>query len=241
MTRVKTGNFSFHNSIPGRHILIIEDEPTIAEFLKTGLAYEGYGIVVATDGKTGLECLRSDAFDLIILDIILPDMDGFEVCRRIRTAGIEIPILMLTARKEISDRVTGLDIGADDYMTKPFSFDELLARIRAVLRRAGRGPDSPELRASGIVLNTDTRAVLVKGRSVHLTPTEFSLLEIFMQHPHRVFTRDTLLNRVWGYHYGGGTNIVDVHVSHLRDKIGDRPSRLIRTHYGIGYAFYPED
>jgi len=224
----------------GPRILVIEDEPTITEFLKTGLAYEGYEVIVALDGKTGLDLFREKEFDLIILDIMLPDIDGFEVCRRIRETGIETPILMLTAKKEISDRVTGLDIGADDYMTKPFSFDELLARMRALFRRAGRKLESAELHATDIVLNTDTREVFVRGKRVYLTPTEFSLLELFMRHPRRVFTRNTLLNRVWGYHYIGGTNIVDVHVSHLRDKIGDRPSRLIRTHYGVGYAFYPE-
>jgi len=224
----------------GPRILVIEDEPTITEFLKTGLAYESYEVIVALDGKTGLDLFREKEFDLIILDIMLPDIDGFEVCRRIRETGIETPILMLTAKKEISDRVTGLDIGADDYMTKPFSFDELLARMRALFRRAGRKLESAELHATDIVLNTDTREVFVRGKRVYLTPTEFSLLELFMRHPRRVFTRNTLLNRVWGYHYIGGTNIVDVHVSHLRDKIGDRPSRLIRTHYGVGYAFYPE-
>jgi len=224
----------------GPRILVIEDEPTITEFLKTGLSYEGYEVTVALDGKTGLDFSREKEFDLIILDIMLPDIDGFDVCRRIRETGIETLILMLTAKKEISDRVTGLDIGADDYMTKPFSFDELVARMRALFRRAGRKLDSAELHAADIVLNTDTREVIVRGKRVYLTPTEFSLLELFMRHPHRVFTRNTLLNRVWGYHYIGGTNIVDVHVSHLRDKIGDRPSRLIRTHYGVGYAFHPE-
>lgn len=236
---VKSRNFLSSDS-PGPRILVIEDEPTITEFLKTGLAYEGYEVIAALDGKTGLDLSREKECDLIILDIMLPDIDGFEVCRRIRATGIATPILMLTAKKEISDRVTGLDIGADDYMTKPFSFDELLARMRALFRRAGRRLESSELRAADIILNMDTREVFVRGKPIYLTPTEFSLLELFMQHPHRVFTRDTLLNRVWGYNYMGGTNIVDVHVSHLRDKIGDRPSRLIRTHYGIGYAFYPE-
>ncbi len=222
-------------------ILIIEDEPTITEFLKTGLTYEGYQVLVAENGRDGLDSLKNHDIDLIILDIMLPDIDGFEVCRRIRAKGINIPILMLTAKKEISDRVKGLDLGADDYLTKPFSFDELLARIRALLRRAGCRFESSELRAANIILNTDTREVFVDGKSIYLTPTEFALLELFIRHPRRVFTRETLLNRIWGYDYVGNTNIVDVHVSHLREKIGDKPPRLIRTHYGIGYAFYPED
>jgi len=237
---MKTKNSSLYSSALGPHILVIEDEPTITEFLKTGLAYEGYEVVVAPDGKTGLDRARGREFDLIILDIMLPDIDGFEICRRIRAAGITAPILMLTAKKEISDRVTGLDMGADDYMTKPFSFDELLARMRALLRRAGHKLESSELRTSDIVLNTDTREIFIGGKPVYLTPTEFSLLELFMRHPRRVFTRDTLLNRILGYDYVGETNVIDVHLSHLRDKIGDRPPRLIRTHYGVGYAFYPE-
>ncbi|RLB05343.1 MAG: DNA-binding response regulator [Deltaproteobacteria bacterium] len=223
----------------GARILVIEDEDTITEFLKTGLKYEGYQVTIAKDGVTGVDCAREMEPDLIILDIMLPDKDGFEVCRRIRRRDSDVPILMLTAKKEISDKVKGLDVGADDYLTKPFSFEELLARIRALLRRSGRAVDSTELRVVDIVLNTETREVYKGGKKVSLTPTEFSLLELFMRHPRRVFTRETLLNRIWGYDYAGDTNIVDVHISHLRDKIGDKPPCLIRTHYGVGYAFYP--
>ncbi len=222
-------------------ILVIEDEDTIAEFLKTGLKYEGYGVTVAKDAVTGLDSARESNPDLIILDIMLPDKDGFEVCRRLRRRGTSIPILMLTAKKEISDKVEGLDAGADDYLTKPFSFEELLARIRALLRRSGRAVETTELRVVDIVLNTETREVFKGGKRLTLTPREFSLLELFMRHPRRVFTRETLLNRLWGYDYPGETNIVDVHVSHLRNKLGDKPPRLIRTHYGVGYAFYPEE
>ncbi len=228
-------------SSSGAHILVIEDEQTIAEFLDTGLKYEGYRVTVAKDGVTGLDYAREIDPDLIVLDIMLPDKDGFEVCSRIRRRGSDVPILMLTAKKEISDKVKGLDVGADDYITKPFSFEELLARIRALLRRSGRAVDSTELRVVDIVLNTETREVYKGSEKISLTPTEFSLLELFMRHPRRVFTRETLLNRIWGYDYAGDTNIVDVHISHLRDKIGDKPPRLIRTHYGVGYAFYPEE
>ena len=178
--------------------------------------------------------------DVVVLDIMLPDVDGFEVCRRIRSRGCDVPIFMLTAKKEMENRVKGLDLGADDYLTKPFSFDELLARIRALLRRSGKKSEAVVLSAGDLMLNVETREVTKGGKPVRLTPTEFALLELFMRHPRRVFTRETLLNRVWGYEYVGDTNVVDVHVSHLRSKIGDRPPRLIRTIYGVGYAFYLE-
>ncbi len=223
------------------HLLIIEDEPTITEFLQTGLAYEGYDVSVATDGETGLNLCRQKTFDLIILDIMLPGLDGFDVCRKLRETGVSIPIIMLTAKRDISDHVKGLDLGADDYVTKPFHFAELLARIRAQLRRSGHKMAKTRLTAGDIVVDLETREVTKAGRPIALTPTEFSLLELFVRHPRRVFTRETLLNRVLGYHYVGETNVIDVHVSHLRDKIGDKPARLIRTHYGVGYAFYPEE
>jgi len=152
-----------------------------------------------------------------------------------------VPIIMLTARREISDRVTGLDLGADDYVTKPFSFAELLARIRALLRRQGKQAEPHLFQAAGLLLDTETHQVTQAGEVIHLTPTEFALLELFMRHPRRVFTRETLLNRIWGYDFEGNTNVVDVHISHLREKIGDKPPRIIRTIYGLGYAFHPED
>ena len=220
-------------------VLVVEDETTIQDFLETGLRYEGYDPTVVSEGKTGLRLALSGTFDILVLDIMLPDMDGFEVCKRIRERGFEFPILMLTAKKDISDRVMGLDAGADDYLIKPFSFQELLARMRALLRRVGRSLDPIVLTAAGITLNVETREVKRFEKEIDLTPTEFELLKMFMKHPQRVFTRETLLNRVWGYHYIGDTNIVDVHVSHLREKLGDKPPRLIRTHYGIGYSFHP--
>ena len=213
----------------------------IIEFLSTGLRYEGYEVTSANTGKTGLKALQEGIFDLMILDVMLPDIDGFELCRRIRDRGSDIPILMLTVKKEVSDRVKGLDSGADDYLTKPFSFEELLARIRALLRRSGRISEIKKLRAGDIILDLETREVIRDGKKIDLTPTEFGLLELFMRYPHRVFTRDTLLNRVLGYDYDGGTNIIDVHISHLRNKLDDRPPRLIRTIYGVGYAFHPEE
>jgi DNA-binding response OmpR family regulator len=225
----------------GIKILVIEDDPVITEFLKTGLGYEGYQVTVTNTGMEGLELIRRDDFHLLILDVVLPDLDGFEVCRRIRSYGSGISVLMLTVKKDVSDRIEGLDSGADDYLTKPFSFDELLARIRALLRRSGHISGSRLLQAGDLRLNTETREVDLAGKQIDLTPTEFKLLELFMQHPRRAYTRETLLNRVLGYDYDGGTNIIDVHISHLRKKIADHEAKIIRTIHRVGYAFYPEE
>jgi len=188
-----------------------------------------------------LEKVRSHSFDLLILDVMLPDTDGYEVCSTLRLYGHTLPILMLTVRKEVSDRIRGLDSGADDYLVKPFSFDELLARMRALLRRSGQIASGDLLRSGNIALDRETREVKVAGKPVSLTPTEFSLLELLLRYPRKAFTRETLLNRVLGYDYNGGTNIIDVHISHLRKKIGDTEAGIIRTIYGIGYAYYPQE
>ena len=221
-------------------ILIVEDDPVITEFLQTGLRYEGYQVSVRNTGKSGLDIIRQDSFDLIILDIMLPDLDGFAVCQRLRGSGFNMPVLMLTVKNDVADRIYGLDSGADDYLTKPFSFDELIARIRALLRRSNKALESKKIKSGNIILDIETREVHVAGKLVALTPTEFSLLEILMRHPRRVFTRETLLNRVLGYDYDGGTNIIDVHVSHLRRKLVNGADGLIKTVYGVGYAFYLE-
>ncbi len=217
-------------------ILVIEDEPAIIEFLRTGLKYEGYDVLVAPDGRHGLELGERADCDLIILDLMLPDIDGIKICKKLKAGGITVPVIMLTAKTSVEDKVLGLDIGADDYITKPFSFDELVARIRVQLRKAGHASEPVLLKIEDIVLNTSSMEVKKGGSIIHLTPTEFSLLELFMRHPGRVFTRETLLSRIFGYDFTGGTNIVDVHISHLRDKIQDKPPRLIRTVYGSGYS-----
>ncbi len=222
-------------------LLIIEDETTILELLKAGFKYEGYQVLAVETGKEGFFLLENKNIDLLILDIMLPDIDGYELCKKIRAKGLDLPILMLTAKKEVQDRVTGLDVGADDYLTKPFSFEELLARVRALLRRYGRRQEPTSLVRGALSLNLDTREVRLSGKRLKLTPIEFKLLELFMKHPQRVFTRPTLLHRVWGYDYVGNTNIVDVHINHLRNKIGDHEKKIIRTHYGVGYSFHPED
>ncbi len=226
--------------ITPKKILLVEDESSIVEMLRVGFSYEGYEVDAVEKGREALEFLqeRSDV-DVVILDIMLPDIDGFRVCQRIRARGLEIPIIMLTAKKEIEDRVKGLNLGADDYLTKPFSFEELLARVRALLRRVGKKNESVILAAGDLVMDVETREVKKGGKSVHLTPKEFELLELFMKHPRRVFTKEFLLRRIWGYEEGGSTNVVEVHVSHLRSKLGDRDHRLIRSVYGVGYSFHP--
>ncbi len=223
------------------NILVIEDDPVIVEFLRTGLGYEGYHVSSVDTGNSGLEMIRENSSDLVILDVMLPDIDGFAVCRHIRDICPDLPILMLTVRKDVSDRVKGLDSGADDYMTKPFSFDELIARIRVLLRRSGKLSNTKEIQTRHITLNIKTREVYIKNDRIDLTPTEFAILKLLMQYPKRVFTRDTLLNRVLGYDYDGGTNIIDVHISHLRRKLDNKRYHFIRTIHGVGYAFYPEE
>ncbi len=221
-------------------ILVIEDEPTIVEFLRTGLQYEGYGVLIASNGRTGLTLAERNDVDLVILDLMLPDIDGIKICKKLRVEGNAVPVIMLTAKTDIQDKVEGLNIGADDYLTKPFHFEELIARIRALLRRTGHTSETALLEVADIILNVETMEVTRSGTPVHLTPTEFSLLELFMRHPKRVFTRETLLNRIFGYDFTGDTNIVDVHISHLRDKIYDKPPKLIRTVYGSGYSLQTE-
>ncbi len=218
------------------HILAVDDEPNIVEFLRVGLGYEGYHVDVAMDGRTALDCLRQQSFDLVILDVMLPGMDGFEICKRVRQNS-DIPILMLTARDEISDRVMGLDLGADDYLIKPFSFAELLARLRALLRRRGVIIAQTVLQTADIVLDREAHTVERAGSPVALTAKEFELLEFLMSHPRQVFRRDVILDRVWGYDFAGDTNLVDVHIGHLRDKLGDRPPQILRTVHGVGYVW----
>ncbi len=223
------------------HVVVIEDEPTIAESLRIGLTYEGMRVTVTGEGRSGLQIIEEQGADLVILDLMLPDIDGIVVCRRLRVRSSVLPIIMLTARGDVQERVQGLQMGADDYIVKPFSFDELLARVYAILRRVGISRPVTVLQVAGLSLNPETREVTLHGRSIELTPTEFALLEQFMRHPRRVFTRQTLLSRVWGFTYVGDSNIVEVHISNLREKIGDHERKLIRTVYGVGYSLRPDD
>jgi two-component system response regulator MprA len=216
-------------------ILIIEDEERILQFLRRGLIYEGYEVDVTIEGKAGLRIARDRPPDLVILDWMLPGMDGLEVCRRLRSAG-NVPIIMLTAKDSVPDRVQGLDAGADDYLIKPFQFDELLARIRALLRRASSA--MPEvLTFSDLRLDTGTRQAFRADEVIDLTAKEYELLELFMRNPRQVMTRDVIYDRVWGYDFGGESNIIEVYVRYLRQKteINGLP-RLIHTVRGVGYV-----
>jgi DNA-binding response OmpR family regulator len=218
----------------GARVLVVEDEEAILDFVELGLRYEGFEVELAQDGPSALTAFAARRPDLVILDLNLPGLDGLEVCRRIRR-GSDVPIIMLTARGEVDERVEGLEAGADDYLPKPFKFKELLARVRAVLRRR-IGPLERVLTFGPLSLNRDTREVFLDGRPIQLTPREFELLEVFLLHPRQVMTREVLLDRVWGTEYIGDGNLIEVHVSALRDKLGDRQRRLIRTVRGVGYA-----
>jgi len=222
--------------------LVIEDEPKIADFLRRGLAYEEYQVRVAYTGEEGLAMAREDLPDLVILDIMLPGIDGMEVCRRLRKNHGDVPILMLTARDAVPDRVAGLDAGADDYLVKPFAFDELLARMRALSRRAHPPEPGEVLRFADLTMNTATREVWRGDRSVDLTAREFDVLELFMRHPRQVLTRDILYERIWGYDYSGESNIIEVYVRYLRAKLeAAGEPRLLHTVRGAGYALREED
>jgi DNA-binding response OmpR family regulator len=219
--------------------LVVDDEEIIVEMLTMGLNYEGFEVSVARTGFEALEQARSARPDIVVLDVMLPGIDGVEVCRRLRAAG-DVGILMLTARGEVEDRVTGLDSGADDYLVKPFTFRELLARVGAILRRKGVNLQQA-LRAGDLVLDRQTRRVTRGGRPVELTPREFDMLELFLSHPRQVFSREVILNRVWGYDYFGDTNVIDVHIRHLREKLDDENRDLIRSVRGVGYSLEPPD
>ena len=220
-------------------ILVVDDERAVRESLRRALELEGYDIELAADGQEALLRLETNGDtqpDAVILDVLMPTMDGLEVCRRLRRAGNRVPVLMLTARDEIENRVAGLDAGADDYVTKPFALEELVARVRALLRRTSAGEDE-QLRFADLELNPGTREVRRSGNPIELTRTEFALLELFMTNPRQVLTRSIIFERVWGYDFGFASNSLDVYIGYLRRKTeaGDR-SRLIQTVRGVGYA-----
>jgi two-component system response regulator MprA len=216
-------------------ILIIEDDEAILSFLRRGLVHDGYVVDTATDGQSGLILARETPPDLVVLDWMLPGLDGLEVCRRL-TQGGHIPILMLTAKDTVSDRIQGLDAGADDYMIKPFDLEELLARIRALLRRTR--PNRPQkFEFANLTLDTGTRQATRNDNIIDLTAKEYELLELFMRHPRQVLTRELIYDEVWGYDFGGESNIIEVYVRYLRQKLeeGDQ-TRLIHTVRGMGYV-----
>ena len=218
-------------------ILVVDDERALRGSVRRALTLEGYMVSEAEGGQHALNELRARAMDAVVLDVLMPDVDGLEVCRRLRAAGDRVPVLMLTARDAVSDRVAGLDAGADDYLVKPFALDELLARLRALLRRTSGGDSGRELRFDGLTLDVDLREARIGGKSIELTRTEFALLELFMRNPRQVLTRSVINERVWGFDFGPTSNSLGVYIGYLRRKLeqGGEP-RLIHTMRGVGYV-----
>jgi DNA-binding response OmpR family regulator len=218
------------------HILIADDEVNLARLVEMELSLEGYTVTVANDGLTGLTKAREINPDLLILDWMMPGMTGVEICRRLRATGNKAPVILLTAKEDVGDRVAGLDAGADDYVIKPFKIEELLARVRAHLRRTQE--DNPDLlQFSDLSLNRKTREVFRSGRAIELTAKEFELLDYLLMHPRQVITRDQILEKVWGYDFMGDSNIIEVYVRYLRLKLEEhQEKRLIQTIRGVGYV-----
>lgn len=225
------------------HILIVDDEPEILSYLRRGFVFEGYRVSTAIDGESALAQAAREPPDLVILDLMLPGMDGIDVCEDLRRNDPHLPILMLTARDSVPDRVAGLESGADDYLVKPFAFIELLARVRALLRRVSRRQEEPRiLQYADLVVDPQGRTVERAGHRIALTTREFDLLELFLRHPRQVLTRDIVLENIWGYHDDiPESNIVDVYVRYLRNKLeAGGQSRLIQTVRGFGYVLREE-
>ena len=228
-------------------VLVVDDEPNIRELVQVALKFHGCSVTTAVDGSDALRQAEASPPDLIVLDVMLPDMDGFEVCRRLRAGGNEVPVIFLTARDTSSDTVTGLAIGGDDYVTKPFSVEALAARVRAVLRRAARTSDGAQVTDSDLLCAGDLEldearwTVHRGGTPVELSPTEFRLLTYLMRHQGRVLTRAQLLENVWGWDYAGESQIVETYVSYLRRKLDPLGPPLIYTQRGVGYSLRPHD
>lgn len=222
-------------------ILVVEDEEKIARFVELELKHEGYAVEKATDGRTGLTLAEQGGYDLILLDIMLPGINGIEILRRVRKIS-DVPVIMLTARDAVMDKVSGLDMGADDYITKPFAIEELLARIRVTLRkRSSNEPEYKAISCCGVTLDSNRFKVTYNGMPIELTAKEFSLLQTLMLNKNLVMSRDTLLEKVWGYDYCGETNVVDVYIRYLRQKIDEKfKVKLITTVRGVGYVVKDE-
>ncbi|OHV37208.1 MULTISPECIES: response regulator transcription factor [Parafrankia] len=235
-------------------VLVVDDDAAVRESLERSLRFEGYEVRTAPDGVAALEVVARDQPDIVVLDVMMPRMDGLETCRRLRARGDDVPVLMLTARDGLADRVSGLDVGADDYLVKPFALEELFARLRALIRRStlvtrasvGHGPAQgaepgqgvpPALSYAGVALDPASRQVLREGRELTLTKTEFELLELFLTHPRQVLSRSMIMEKVWGYDFGPSSNSLEVFVSYLRRKLeaGGEP-RLLHTVRGVGYV-----
>ena len=222
---------------PHAKILIVEDDATIARFVELELAHAGYEVAKVADGNEALAAAADNKPDLLLLDLMLPGMDGIEVARKIRADGGDFPILMLTARAETQDVVSGFDAGADDYLRKPFEIPELLSRVRALLKRTEHERSGPTYKASGVEVDPDSRRATVNGESIDLTAKEFDLLYYLVTNAGRVISRDEILETVWGGHHATDSNVIEVFVCHLRNKIGDRDNTIIQTIRGVGYFF----
>jgi two-component system OmpR family response regulator len=217
-------------------VLVVDDERYITDLVGTALRYQGFDVTEAGDGRSALDAAMSSRPDLLVLDVMLPDLDGFEVTRRLRTAGVRVPVLFLTARDATEDKVAGLTVGGDDYVTKPFSLEELIARVRAILRRTTPASDDGPLRFADLVLDEDTCEVWRGETLVRLTPTEFNLLRYFMRNPRRVLSKIQILEHVWQYDFDGDANVLETYVSYLRKKLDSLGPPLIQTIRGMGYA-----
>lgn len=220
-------------------IVVIDDDDKITSMLRRALAFEGYTVVTASNGTEGLRAILEHEPNLVVLDIMMPQVDGFEVCRRMREGGSDIPVLMLTAKDDVADRVKGLDIGADDYLIKPFALEELLARVRVLLRRNADRKQTPSNKwvFEDISLDNDTREVFRAGKLIELTTKEFDLLHLFLQNPRRVLSRDVIMEKIWGYDYSGESNVLEVYIALLRQKLEEHGGkRVIATVRGAGYV-----
>ena len=218
-------------------ILVVDDDDKIISMLRRGLAFEGYEVLTASNGSEGLKLVMNDEPDMVILDVMMPQVDGFEALKRLREGGSKVPVLMLTAKDEVENRVKGLDYGADDYLVKPFALEELLARVRALLRRkVGEAADNQKLVFEDLVMNIDGREVTRDGHRLELTAKEFELMHLFMVNPKRVLSRDLIMDKIWGYDYSGESNVLEVYIAMLRQKTEEHGGkRIIQTIRGVGY------
>jgi two-component system OmpR family response regulator len=220
----------------GPRVLVVDDEENINFLVSAALRHSGFDVATAADGREALSTVRSFAPDLVVLDVMLPDLDGFEVCRRMRNDGVDVPVLFLTARDATEDKVRGLSIGGDDYVTKPFSLEEVLARIQAILRRDGRTESSARLSLADLEMDDDAHTVRRTGEPIELSPTEYKLLRFLLLNTGRVMTRGQILDHVWEYDFGGNATVVETYISYLRKKIDHVEPTLIQTVRGVGYS-----
>lgn len=227
---------------PANRILVVDDEPSITDLVSTALKFVGFAVATAANGRDALATLQEFGPDLVILDVMLPDIDGFELCSRMRASGEEVPVIFLTARDADDDKIAGLEQGGDDYVTKPFSLEELVARVRAVLRRSGKlEPDGSERLSCGdLTIDTSTHRVVRGGSEIELSPTEFRLLRFLMINSGKVVSKSEILDHVWQYDFGGNANVVETYISYLRRKVESDGPKLIQTVRGFGYSLRPE-